>query len=86
MNTKYAKKTQHTRKFHVHDDENYCRIGDKVVIRHLSKKMASSKYYYVRNIVLPIGRHSYYSRDLTKDELDAIEYNKKLRETYRCIY
>lgn len=33
----------------------------------------------MRNVVVPVGRHDYYNKHLTKSEKDALEYNKKLR-------
>lgn len=42
--------------------------------------MSPIKYYYVRNIVLPIGRHHIYEKDLTEYEKDAIRYNEELRD------
>ena len=41
--------------FHCHDEENYCKIGDKVVITH-GGNFSKIKHYYVRNIILPAGR------------------------------
>ena len=41
--------------FHCHDGENYCRMGDKVIIKQC-RKLAKSKHYFVRNIVLAAGR------------------------------
>lgn len=52
----YAKDTTH---FLVHDEENFCVSGDKVVIRSclpLSKR----KHYYIRNVVKPFPRKDYY--------------------------
>ncbi len=43
------------KKFHCHDEEEYCRTGDKVVIRSCHK-ISNSKSYFVRNIVRPTGR------------------------------
>jgi hypothetical protein len=34
----------------------------------------------VRNIVLPVGRHNLYEKDLTEYEKEAIKYNEELRE------
>mmetsp|Transcript_5532 Transcript_5532/g.3893 ORF Transcript_5532/g.3893 Transcript_5532/m.3893 type:complete len:109 (+) Transcript_5532:26-352(+) len=44
-----------TKNFHCHDEENYCRTGDKVVIR-TTRKISPIKHFYVRNIVRPAGR------------------------------
>ena len=44
-----------SRNLHCHDSENYCRIGDKVVVAQC-RKISRLKSYYVRNIVLAAGR------------------------------
>lgn len=51
----------------VHDEENFCTTGDKVVIRH-TDKLTKNKYYYVRNIVVPYPREDYY-KDPNPDDL-----------------
>jgi len=43
------------KKFQVHDEEEYCKVGDKVVIR-LCRPISKLKHYYVRNVVLPTPR------------------------------
>ena len=58
----------------MHDEEEYCKTGDKVVIRYC-RKLSNLKYYYVRNIVLATGRHNIYEEDLSKYEKEAIKYN-----------
>ena len=73
-------------KFHCHDEDEYCRTGDKVVIR-FCKKISDLKYYYVRNVVLPIGRHQTYEQNtLSNYEKDQINYNEELRNSYTKIY
>ena len=61
-------------KLHAHDEDEYCRSGDKVVIR-TCKKMSPIKYYFVRNIVLPVGRHNIYEKDLSSFETEQMDYN-----------
>lgn len=39
----------------VHDEENYCVTGDKVVIKFCGQ-MSKMKNYYVKSIVKPMGR------------------------------
>ena len=74
-------------KFHCHDEDEYCRTGDKVVIRYGGKKVSPVKYYYVRNVVLPVGRHhTYDQKDITEYEKEQINYNEKLRESYNKVY
>ncbi len=41
--------------FHCHDEEEYCRTGDKVIISQC-RKLSKMKNYYVRSIVLAAGR------------------------------
>lgn len=48
--------------------------------------MSSIKYYFVRNIVLPVGRHNIYEKDLTEYEKEAIKYNEELRTRSDKIY
>ena len=45
------------RHFHSHDEEEFCRTGDKVVISQC-RKISSIKHYYVRNIVRPTVRQN----------------------------
>ena len=47
--------------FMVHDEEDYCVTGDKVVIKH-TNKISSRKYYFVRNIIIPYPRDTYYTK------------------------
>jgi hypothetical protein len=50
------------------------------------RKISPIKFYYVRNIVLPTGRHNIYEKDLTEYEKEAISFNEKLREKYDKVY
>lgn len=77
-NRTYDKYKTGNSQFLVHDVDDYCRIGDKVVIK-LCRPISKQKYYYVRNVIIPVGRHDYYNKQLTKSEKDALEYNKELR-------
>ena len=67
------------KKFHVHDEMEYARTGDKVVIRHCGTPVSPIKTYYLRNVVRPTGFISANDGKLRHDEIAAIEYNKKLR-------
>ena len=71
--------------FHCHDEENYCRTGDKVIIKSC-RKMSAIKHYYVRNIVLATGRQNMNMKDMSQYELDALEYNRDLREKMPKVY
>ena len=50
------------------------KTGDKVVIR-ACRKLSARKYYYVRNIVKPIGRQNVTGMPSSIDEVEALEYN-----------
>lgn len=52
---KLKKLITHPKKFQVHDEEEYCKVGDKVVIRQC-RPISKLKHYYVRNVVLPTAR------------------------------
>ena len=60
--------------FQCHDEENFCKTGDKVVIRQC-RKLSVLKHYFVRNVVLPIGRQNVTGKPGSKDEEEALEYN-----------
>ena len=64
--------------FHCHDEEDYCRTGDKVIIQ-ACRPLSKSKHFFVRNIVLAAGRQNFYTKDMSKYERDAIKYNEELR-------
>ena len=63
----------------MHDEDNFCRSGDKVIIRQC-RKIAKSKAYYVRSIERPIGRQNVSGVPATQYERDALDYNEKLRQ------
>ena len=50
------------------------------------RKISVLKHYYVRNIVLPIGRQNISGEPATKYEEDAIDYNEKLRSKPLKMY
>jgi|Transcript_4785 small subunit ribosomal protein S17 len=54
-NQKYKKLLSKTKVFRAHDEEDYCVVGDKVVIR-LCRPISKTKSYYVRNIVKAMPR------------------------------
>ena len=58
-NSKYNHYYSRNSKYLVHDEENFCVPGDKVIIRRC-QNLTKQKYYYVRNIVKPAGRNNYY--------------------------
>ena len=65
--------------FHCHDEEDYCRTGDKVVIK-ACRKLSNIKHFYVRNIVLATSRQNFYEKDMSQYEKDAMQFNQELRE------
>ena len=71
--------------FHCHDEEEYCRTGDKVIIK-ACRKLSPIKHFYVRNIVLATGRQNLNMNDLSKYEKDALEYNQELRGRIPNLY
>ena len=81
-NYRYLKKVgiwaQSSKNFHAHDPEEFCKTGDKVVLRACGR-ISPIKNYYVRNIVLPIGRQNVTGIPDTQDEIDALDYNEQLR-------
>ena len=44
-----------SRNFHAHDEEEFCQTGDKVIVR-FGRSFSKTKKYYVRNVILPVGR------------------------------
>ena len=68
----------YSKNFHCQDTENYCRTGDKVIIKSC-RKLAPSKHYFVRNIVLAAGRQNLHTKDMSRYEKDAMDYNRVLR-------
>ena len=73
------------RNFQVHDPEDFCKTGDKVVVRQC-RKLSATKYYSVRNIVLPIGRMNLTGEPSTQFEADALKFNKELRQKPLKMY
>ena len=57
-----------TSKYQVHDAENFCVIGDKVVIKQC-QPLSVLKHYYVRNVVNPFPRDTYYKEGVEKKEM-----------------
>jgi small subunit ribosomal protein S17 len=46
----YGRSIRRTKKYHVHDETNRCKIGDKVIIAD-SRPMSKTKHWTVRDIV-----------------------------------
>jgi len=78
-NNKYMKYFHSSSTYLVHDEENYCVSGDKVVIK-VCRPITNRKHYFVRNIVKAFPRTDFYKvarkpRDRRLDE----EYKKLLK-------
>ncbi len=83
FNKKYKRFRTSFSKVHAHDEENFVREGDKVVIRQIGRKVSAQKAFYVRSIIKPVGRHDYYDGALTDYEREAMHYNEALRARTR---
>lgn len=46
----YKRTIRRTKKYHAHDEENRCKIGDKVVIAE-SRPLSKTKHWVVREII-----------------------------------
>lgn len=57
--------------FHVHDEEEYSKTGDIVVIRHMAP--INKKNYYVRNVVEEIGTQEYW------EKIDASQHSEEVK-------
>jgi small subunit ribosomal protein S17 len=79
-NYKYKKYLRSSTKFQVHDEEEMCRTGDKVVIRVCSP-ISKLKHYYVRNILWMIPRHNFTIDKFLQFEKRALLYNNNLRNS-----
>ncbi|EAR84967.1 30S ribosomal protein S17 (macronuclear) [Tetrahymena thermophila SB210] len=69
-----------TSKYQVHDSENFCVTGDKVVIKSMLP-ISTMKHYYVRNIVKPFPRDTYYKEGQEKKEM-----SEQLKKEYQRLY
>lgn len=59
-NAKYLRYFNKHSKVQVHDEEEACVTGDKVIVK-LCQPLSKSKSYYVKRIVKPFGRDDYYT-------------------------
>ena len=48
--------------------------------------MSATKHYFVRNIVLAAGRQNMYTKDMSKYEKEAMDYNRRLRSADPKVY
>ena len=54
----------------VHDEENFCITGDKVVVK-LCRPVSNSKSYFVKRIVKPFPRDDFYKEP--QDQVEQLE-------------
>ena len=52
---RYKKTYSRVGNFHVHDEDEFCVLGDKVVIQ-ACRPISKTKRYFVRNVVVMAGR------------------------------
>jgi len=85
-NNKFRKYYHSSSRYLVHDEENYCVTGDKVVIS-VCRPISQRKHYYIRNVVKPFPRHEYYdSLTRQKDAVLDEEYRKLMGQYMRNEY
>lgn len=77
-NSKYKLWLKSTGRFHIHDEKELCRVGDKVVIR-VCKPMSTLKHYYLKYFVWMSPRQNFVVKDFLHFEKEALLYNEKLR-------
>jgi small subunit ribosomal protein S17 len=65
-------------KFQVHDEDEICKTGDKVVIR-LCRPVSTLKHYYIRNIIWMVPRHNFTINKYLNMEKRALYFNEQLR-------
>ena len=80
FNTKYKKYVRSSSKFQVHDEEEICKTGDKVVIK-VCQPVSKLKHYYVKSIVWMIPRHNFTIDKFLQFEKRALLYNNNLRNS-----
>jgi small subunit ribosomal protein S17 len=79
-NSKYKVYQRSSSKFQVHDQDEICKTGDKVVIKGC-QPISKLKHYYIRNIVWMIPRHNFTVDKFLNFEKRAMLYNNELRHS-----
>lgn len=59
FNFRYYRYRKRGRNYQAHDEENFCRVGDVVVIKQC-EKLSPIKHYYVRNVLKQAARFDYW--------------------------
>jgi small subunit ribosomal protein S17 len=67
-------------KFQVHDEDEICKTGDKVVIR-VCRPISKLKHYYIRNIVWMVPRQNFTLNKFLNFEKRALLFNEGVRNT-----
>jgi small subunit ribosomal protein S17 len=80
FNPTYALYINRPSKFQVHDEDDICKTGDKVVIRSC-RPISTLKHYYVRNIVWMVPRHNFTLNKFLNFEKRALLFNEGVRGT-----
>lgn len=80
---KYKKTYSRTGTFQVHDEDEFCVLGDKVVIQ-TCRPMSKTKRYFVRNVVVMAGR-TFDSPDAKMKETGFREDVLKRPETEKVL-
>ncbi len=79
-NKRYKLYERSSNKFQVHDQDEICKTGDKVVIKGC-QPISTSKHYYIRNIVWMIPRHNFTVDKFLNFEKRALVYNSNIRNS-----
>lgn len=79
-NAHYKLYVKSSSKFQVHDEDEICKTGDKVIIR-ACQPVSKLKHYYIRNIVWMIPRHNFTVDKFLNFEKRAMLFNNNLRNT-----
>jgi small subunit ribosomal protein S17 len=77
-NTKYKVYTRRSTKFQVHDQDEICRTGDKVIIK-VCHPLSKLKHYYIRNLIWMTPRHNFTVDKFLNFEKRAMLYNTSIR-------
>ena len=77
-NFKYGAWTNKPSRFHVHDERELGRVGDKVIIRTCFP-ITRLKHYYLKSFVWMSPRQNFVVNNFLQFEKDALLYNEKLR-------
>ena len=88
FNFKYNRYIGNGRNYHAHDPENFCRIGDIVVIK-ACRKIAPTKHYFVRNILTQAARFDKWddlnpeTKELIEDKFYRLEQDDGRENSYK---